>query len=241
MNKPWAVELLCHYEEHTSDIEDNQILGWTLHKIARSGMCSERVLPTVRCAFRTLQGLSTLKPFQPEICIKRLYNRLNIDYQPIHALCRFFLENSGPTHKTGDRTFIPFVVNMARLFELFVAEWLKMHLPGIYKIKCQEHISFDSAFSFDIDLVIYDTETGDPVCVIDTKYKDPETIATNDIAQVVAYAETKNCRNAILIYPEKVLKPIDTFIGRNRVRTLWFEIDKDISESGENLLRMLLQ
>ena len=121
---PWDVRLQCHYEEHTADIEENQILAWTLSRIARSGMCTERVLPTVRRAYRALRGLVSTQPCSPQDCVGRLYNRLNDDYHPLHALCRFFLEHSGPSHEVGDRTVLPFLVNMERLYELFVAVWL---------------------------------------------------------------------------------------------------------------------
>ncbi len=38
---PWSVCLNCHFEEHTADVEENQILAWTLGRIAHSHMCSE--------------------------------------------------------------------------------------------------------------------------------------------------------------------------------------------------------
>ncbi|MCX7038200.1 MAG: hypothetical protein NT005_03560 [Spirochaetes bacterium] len=43
-------------------------------------------------------------------------------------MCRFFLESSGPTHEPGGNLMLPFLVDMARLFELFVAEWLQQHI-----------------------------------------------------------------------------------------------------------------
>lgn len=98
--KPFDIKLSCHYQEHTADVEENQILAWTLLGIARSGLCTERVLPKIRQAYHTLQGAVTLKPIYPKNCIGRTYNRLNQDYQPLHALCRFFLENSGPSHSS---------------------------------------------------------------------------------------------------------------------------------------------
>ena len=58
-----------------------------------------------------------------------MYHRLNRDYEVLHALCRFFLENSGPAHSSGGHTFFPFLVDMAQLFERFVAGWLQKHLP----------------------------------------------------------------------------------------------------------------
>ena len=54
-------------------------------------------------------------PVGADRCVGRTYNRLNADYEPMHALCRFFLENSGPAHARGDRSMLPFLVNMPRL------------------------------------------------------------------------------------------------------------------------------
>lgn len=237
--KPWSVNLHCRYENHTADLVDNQILIWTLEKIARSGLCSNRTLPNVRKAYRVIQGFASSLPQKAQDCINRHYNRLNIDYRPMHALCRFFLENSGPIHETGDKTFLPFTVNMARLFERFVAEWMKKHLPSNLKLKYQEHIDLGSDVKFEIDMVIYDTLSGDPVFVLDTKYKTPDSSSSGDISQIVAYAEAKGCTDAFLIYPIPITKPVDTWVGAHRVRTLFFELDNDIEEAGGELLLRL--
>lgn len=242
IEKPWDVRVRCHYEEHTADIDDNQILAWTLSRIARSGMCSERVLPTVRRSYRALQGFVTLNPHTPRACVGRLYNRLNDDYQPLHALCRFFLEQSGPSHEMGDRRMLPFLVDMSRLYELFVAEWLKVHLPYGIVLKSQEKVNIDKAgtLHFDIDLVLYDVDSGLVQCVLDTKYKTPVEPAPEDIAQIVAYSEVKDCQEAILVYPTALAQPLDEWIGDNRVRSLTFSLDGDLEEAGQRFLEDLL-
>jgi 5-methylcytosine-specific restriction enzyme subunit McrC len=127
--RPHRVRLPCIFEENTADLEDNQILAWVLHIILMTGICTERTLPRVRMAYHTLRGSVTVRPFGPLDCMSRRYNRLNADYPPLHALCRFFLESSGPTHEPGGKRMLPFLVDMARLFEPFVAEWLQQHLP----------------------------------------------------------------------------------------------------------------
>jgi 5-methylcytosine-specific restriction enzyme subunit McrC len=43
---PWKVDLDCEFHEHTADIEDNQILAWTLYTIGRGGMCHQAKLKT---------------------------------------------------------------------------------------------------------------------------------------------------------------------------------------------------
>jgi 5-methylcytosine-specific restriction enzyme subunit McrC len=240
---PWAVRLRCQYEEHTADIEENQILVWTLSRIARSGMCTERVLPTVRQAYRALQGFARPQPCSPQACVGRLYNRLSEDYKPLHALCRFFLEHSGPSHEVGERTMLPFLVNMARLYELFVAEWLKQHLPqDQVRLRAQERVTIgaEQALHFNIDLTLYDVETNRALCVLDTKYKVPEKPSSTDVSQVVTYAEIKGCQDAILIYPTLQNKPLDAPAGRIRVRSLAFSIDGDLEQAGQAFVQELL-
>lgn len=243
IREPWEVKLKCHYEEHTPDVEENQILAWTLSRIARSGMCTERVLPTVRCAYRSLQGFTSLIPHRPKDCIGRLYNRLNEDYHPMHAICRFFLEHSGPTHEIGDKTMLPFLVNMERLYELFVSEWLKVHLPEDFRLKYQDKVAIgqEGMLYFDIDLVLYDTLTDEVRYVLDTKYKAPDKPSTDDLAQVVAYAEAKDCKEAILIYPIALEKSLDEKIGDIRVRSLTFSLDDDLEKAGKEFLKSLFQ
>ena len=61
---PWKVSPHCRFEENTADIDDNQILAWTMFSVTRSGICSERVLPSVRRAYRGLLGMvSPKRPF----------------------------------------------------------------------------------------------------------------------------------------------------------------------------------
>lgn len=233
--RPGQVKLDCHYEENTADIEDNQILAWTLYTIARSGMCTERVLPAVRRAYRALQGVVTLRPYQAEACLGRLYNRLNDNYQPMHALCRFFLEQSGPGHQLGDRTMLPFLVDMARLYELFVAEWLTAHLPPHLRLAVQEKIDIGQVHNlyFNIDLVLYEADTGAVRCVLDTKYKAAERPAADDIHQMISYAHTKGCSEAILIYPTPLSHPFDETIRGIRVRSLAFGLGHDLELAGQ--------
>ncbi|UEC42877.1 MAG: 5-methylcytosine-specific restriction enzyme subunit McrC [Methanothrix sp.] len=237
--KPWVVKPECSYEEHTSDVEDNQILAWTLRRILQSGACTERSLPQVRRAYQSLRGLATPIPFDPQDCISRFYNRLNEDYQPMHALCRFFLEQSGPSHRIGDRTMIPFMVDMARLYELFVAEWLKAKMPPDFVVKAHEEVVIGRGgrVRFNIDLVVYDRDSQKALFVLDTKYKAPDHPGNDDISQVVTYATTKDCDEAVLIYPKAL--NMDIMIGKIRVRSLAFSLDGDLEEAGRIFLEDL--
>ena len=232
----------CHYQEYTADIADNQILLWTLYVIICSGLCFEKNLLLARRAYRSLQRIVQFHPFTAQSCLNRSYNRLNIDYQPIHNLCWFFLEHCGPKLAAGKQPMIPFMVSMPHLYQLFVAEWLKAHLPNKLVLKQQEKINVgkDSMIYFIVDLVIYDKETKEALCVLDTKYKLTESISTNDFSQVVTYALAKDCLEALLIYPGKLSNESNSLIQNIRVTSLSFFIDGDIEMEGDNFLNKLL-
>lgn len=240
IQKPWNVKLRCHYEEHTADIEENQILAWTLFIIARSGLCTERVSPTVRQAYHALQGLVTLKSYSAEDCIGRCYNRLNEDYQPLHALCRFFLENSGASHERGDRSMLPFLVDMARLYELFVAEWLNKNPPQGFFFKPQYPVKIEQNRHFRIDLVLCNITTGEVRAVLDTKYKAPDRAADDDIHQMVSYATATKCDQAVLIYPKRLKETLDVKNGQIRICSLTFSLDGNLDQAGAAFLQDLL-
>ena len=240
--KPWHVKPQCHYQEHTADVEENQLLSWTLRHVLRSGVCTARVLPTVRRAYRVTRSFTTLQPYAPQDCVGRLYSRLNDDYQPMHALCRFFLEHTGPSHEIGDRAILPFLVDMARLYELFVAEWLDQHLcREVAYVKAQERVTVGAqqTLRMDIDLTLYDARTHRVICVLDTKYKVPDAPSQADIFQVMAYAQAKECQEAVLIYPTSLEKPLDVQMPRVRVRSLPFSVDGDLEEAGQAFVQVL--
>lgn len=242
LRRPWQVDVYCRYEEHTADVEENQILAWTLQRILHSGLCTEeRALPSVRQAYRLLQQTTTLQPFHAETCVQRVYNRLNSDYYPLHALCHFFLDESGPSHALGQRRMIPFIVDMARLYERFVAEWLKDALRAHYTVHAQERYAIGGAGPhFDIDLLVSDKTSGQVRWVMDTKYRVPETMPNaDDIAQVIAYAEAVGADEAVLIYPVPLGRPLDQRVGKIRVRSLTFALAGDLVEAGQTFLAQL--
>jgi fructoselysine-6-P-deglycase FrlB-like protein len=68
----------------------------------------------------------------------------------------------------------------------------------------------------------------------------PPSPSTDDVSQVVAYAEAKGCQEAVLVYPIPLRRPLDTRIGKIRVRTLAFRLDGDLDTNGLSFVRDLL-
>ena len=144
----------CSYEEHTPDLKDNRILYWALHQVRRQGIRREKVKSELDRARRALAGTISLERFSPKDCVQRFYHRVNYDYQPMHGLCRFILEQTGPGIHAGDRNFIPFEVDMPRLFELFVAEWVRANAPPGLTVRRQYKAGLVANYKLDIHIDI---------------------------------------------------------------------------------------
>ncbi len=137
---------------------------------------------------------------------------------------------------------LPFIVDMGRLYERFVAEWLQRHMDKQVRLQRQERyaIGRQGALHFVIDLVLYDRVTGQVRCVLDTKYKAPGAMPdAADIAQIIAYAQAKAAPEAILIYPVELAEPVDATVNQIRVRTLTFPLDGDLENAGQRFLQSL--
>ena len=227
------VTLPCHYDEQTADLPDNQILLWTLHQILRQRMSQN---PTLTRAHRALSGTVTLIPHTAKDCEGGRYSRLNEDYRPLHALCRFFLASSGPQVAAGTHTMLPFLVNMSQLYERFVAAWLKEHLPPQWQLKMQERVNLHKSH-FEIDLVLSDRHTGQTLCVLDTKYK--EEVNNPDIFQITAYATAKHCTQAVLIYPQNISLPQQPIGQDVQIHYLTFDLNQRLDQSGEQFWQSL--
>ncbi len=228
--------LTCRYDQHTVDIADNQILHWTLRQIACSPLLDGEAQTAVRRAAHALQGAVSLVPYGAEACRYRPYTRLNEDYAPLHALCHFFLQHSGPIYQVGDRPMLPFLVNMAGLYEAFVAAWLKAHLPAPWRITSQERVAVGD-IHLAIDLVLYEGQQAR--AVLDTKYKAAGRVDPADMHQVIAYAASRGCREAYLIYPQALDRPVDVHLDGLHIRTLTFGLSGDLDENGRALVAQL--
>ncbi len=136
---------------------------------------------------------------------------------------------------------LPFLVDMAQLFESFVAEWLRTHLPSGLEVRFQDpvHLGDDHGLKFRIDMVLVDTRTGETVAVLDTKYKAKGRVESADFAQIVAYAKMKRCVNGFLLYPIEPENPLDQTLDDLRIRSLSFCLEGDIEANGVHLLQKL--
>ena len=237
-----ATTLSCQYEEHTADVQDNRILAWTLHSLRKAPLKRQSVQRDVRQADLALAGTITVTPAEARDCVHRLYHRLNDDYEPMHGLCRLFLEHLGPGVEMGEHKFIPFIVNMPRLFETFVAEWLREHVPAELQVTPHYRVRLDANINliFDMDIILRNKMTGQIVAILDTKYKRAAQPDPSDIAQVHAYAAQTHAPKAILVYPSSEIQPLNGNLGGISIQSLVFDISRE-DLGGDTFLHELLK
>lgn len=236
-------KLLCEFQDLTTDLEDNQILFWALFRASKVGLANRRVANEVRAAYRALHGTVSLRAKVPGDCVGRFYQRLNADYLPLHGLCRFILEHTGPDLDAGAHTFLPFALDMPRLFEAFVAEWLGANAPSAWSVKAQHaaRLKANAELVFKMDIVIYERDSGRALAVLDTKYKAHETPSSEDVQQIVAYAVEAGVQEALLIYPMRPRRPVEARIGAIKVRSLYLDLAVEPLAAAAALLTQLQQ
>lgn len=234
----------CRFHDHTADVWQNQILLLALDRLRYFRFRRATVEWSVRRAHRTLALHAHPNAHSLEHLKAPVYNRLNQDYRTLHALASFFLENLGPRHQAGDRPFVPYLICMWRLFERFVYAWLEESLkharPDLeLRGEIQLRVDEEGRIWFKPDLVLVETASTKPVAVLDTKYKLDPFPATEDVQQVIAYANHLEVGDAFLIYPSSGSVPCDFTSGSIRVRSCVFDLSQDLDRAGRQLLFQL--
>jgi 5-methylcytosine-specific restriction enzyme subunit McrC len=243
LKQSWNPALPCRFEEHEADNVHNRLILWALIVIYRSAGVAEltrtRAVSTVRQLVHSVEA----KSYVAHDYTRQRYDRLNIHYQPLHALARFFVEHAGPSLPGSTVSKgVPFLVNMPQLYEAFVAQWLRKHLPKQYELEV--HPSRDlgeSGYRMVPDMVLYRTGPDKrAIAVLDTKYKTPERAAEADIYQATAYATEYQVRQAWLVYPRPLdqgsFVPVGTEVS---VHFGLFRIDQDLETGGQEFLEQL--
>jgi 5-methylcytosine-specific restriction enzyme subunit McrC len=232
-------QIPCHYEEHTADLEDNKILYWTLHQARRQAIRREKIRSELDRARRALAGTITLQRFSPSDCVDRFYHRLNYDYQPMHGLCRFILEQTGPGIQSGDRTFIPFAVDMRQLFQSFVAEWLRTNAPPGTTVRIQHTAQLHANVKIEIriDILLCEEGSQKPIAVIDTKYKASELPTEDDRNQIAFYAGELQVDHGMFVYPSTIAKHFYlVHANKMTIESLVFDVGQPLDAAGSALL-----
>ena len=229
----------CRFAEHTPDIMDNRILASALHGLRRFAFRRESIRQMVGRAWWALSELN-YRSIRPADCLGLPYHRLNADYRPMHALCYPLLQQRSPAGGLGAEEGPAYLLHMPTLFERFCTAFIDHKLKHQVELKAQYHTRLKGAkrLSFRLDMALFSAATGQPLAVIDAKYKADGPVES-DVRQVVAYAVQLGTQRAFLLYPSRD-RDEQFEVGPVAVQTLGYDLEADdIEEAGRPVIRSL--
>ena len=194
--------LEIEYDQFGDNVPENRVLNTTIRALRVLDL--PRSVETIRAQLETKfleVGTVTRGMPLPTFALTRLTEHL----ETALMLARSILDAVSWTHREGARRGGTFLVNMATIFEAFVAERLRALLASSGNtVTTQDRrwwLDTDRSVALRPDIVV---ARNTPVCVVDTKYK---VLAdwtgappSGDVYQMVAYALALNVPTAHLIY-----------------------------------------
>ncbi len=205
----------CRYSELVWDVPENQVLRFVAHALVGWNFGAE-----------TRGRLDNIDHRMDEVSRPRFvardlerfqYHRLNLDYEPMHQLCRLFLDEMSLSEDKGETSLNGFMLDMNKLFERFVTEGLRRESNSGWFISDQEDSYLGSrrrpqdstyrpAIHIRPDIVLRNGI--DPRAVLDCKFKrtSSSSFKHHDFYQVLSYCTSLATDHGALIYPRSELE-----------------------------------
>jgi 5-methylcytosine-specific restriction enzyme subunit McrC len=192
------------FNDFTADLRENRILKATLWRLAGAPYRDASLRRRVRRALSAFSEVP-LVAVRPEECRQVVYSRLNARYRRPINLAELFLRYLSLEGHAGDTPFMSYLLPMAEVFERFVARYLIEYFAAhpLISVRAQEAIWLDEAFRERGRLDILLRRAGQPVMILDTKYKTFDGAPSEaDRDQMFIYCHALRVSRAMLIYAD---------------------------------------
>jgi 5-methylcytosine-specific restriction enzyme subunit McrC len=214
-----AEVLECRYDEHTTDIPENQLLALALAEVRRA--CDDpqtrRRAVSVSGDFSSACG-TDMPDWQHYAEQQRVWTRRNDYYRDAHASAELLLRGLSPDNifSAGEARLSAFLIDMNPLFERFVT-WLVTKLLDGSHHQVRPQQSSGSVLVYADTGAVYGRIRPDLLIThrngtrlpVDAKYKlyADKKISPDDVYQLavyaLAYGSTHGAGRAVLIYPSE--------------------------------------
>lgn len=193
--------IFCRFSPNTHDVEDNQIIKWTLWFLLRVFPWSPATLQRLRANLHQFEAVTLKQPDRLSLK-QRHYHRLNEDYRFLHELCRLFLDRGSISETAGRVRFRGFLLDMNELFESFITAAFEVVGRASPLLVVSQATAYLSLYPLRIRPDITIRKGGTTASVVDAKYKrSPQMYENHDFYQMLAYATALNCNQTFLIFP----------------------------------------
>ncbi|MEA3392036.1 MAG: McrC family protein [Candidatus Marinimicrobia bacterium] len=196
------------YDEFDVNRPENKLIKSTLiflQKKARANFTQQRVRKLTFIFDEISKSTNIDKDFT-----KCKSNRLLKHYENILIWCRIFLKNQTFSNYKGNDIAFALLFPMERIFEDYVASWLRKNIDTNIQLKTQKvigHLLNNNKYKMKPDIVINNGQI-----IADTKWKildDKHKMTQSDLYQIYAYAtkphaddnSKEETKKIILIYP----------------------------------------
>jgi 5-methylcytosine-specific restriction enzyme subunit McrC len=219
----------CNFQQFSINVPKNQIIRSTLMRLVQTGQFGPSTVKTeelrhmLRRLVRTLDGVDLIE-LKLDFIRRQQLGRNDGDYRLMLAVCELILQRQMPTESVGEYQ-IPTLERDAlvlyRVYERFVANFYRMHLPG-WSVNSQKRLEWplkkpsSRVPSMFPDLVLKNKSSGN-IIVLDTKFtaqslvKNPwgaEGFDSSHLYQLYTYLKTQEHlseqhrhASGILLYP----------------------------------------
>lgn len=223
----------CRFTEFTWDIPENQILRQVAHLLTGWNF-KPRLRARLSQLDRALYEVSATTMAAGELD-RVQYHRLNEDYRPLHRLCQLFLEGASLSEDMGPFDFRTFLLDMNRLFELFVSHSLEEREPPGFRVELQDPTYLDKRRRVSVQPDIAVRHRGAIRLVADAKYKiqEPEEFRNHDLYQILAYCLAKHVEQGMLIYPQHTARDrteLEIIDDRTTIRLTTLSLDGELED-----------
>ena len=238
-------QLHCDYQEYSLNIPRNQIIASTLnrqlmhdyHAIEQNeigGLKAE-----LESLVRTMSDIDRVHPTERLITEEmHKLGRNEREYRLIMQICQWLIRPRMPNENEAGQRFadIQWLVEEWRVYEKFVANFMKLHLPATWRVEPQKRLEWsvqgpqpeDSIGlpGMNPDIVLTPTESDGRV-VIDTKwYSSPtshhygrETVHNSNLYQMWSYLSSQDGKYPERRYDTGILLYAQTRGGAKRLNT----------------------
>jgi len=250
--------IACAFDEFDEDHALNQLLRVAIVRMLRlaSNNTTQQALRELLPAFEGVSDIAPTADWLARVTLDRISERFGLCL----GMARLFLQGATTGLYGGNQNSFALLVDMNDLFERFVARTLRRELRhsacAVSIQDCRHHLvrelgSSQRLFRLRPDILV--RQGGQPLCVVDTKWKrlSPEErklgIAQGDLYQMLAYAEGYECAAVLLIYPwdpaggaNRCLRKQLVFEGGRQSTVTIGELSlHDLSTAGERLAGLL--
>jgi 5-methylcytosine-specific restriction enzyme subunit McrC len=196
-------KVFCSYSEFSPDISENRIIKYTLFYLSHCYFINDRINSSLLSYYKRLYEVN-LVPVTYESFRSIEHSPLNNHYHNILNLCELLLlEISIDKEQIGDKTSISFLIDMNKLFEVFVGNLLIDRLDkNQYQVDLQrtEYPELTGkTLKVRIDIMI--SHKNKPILILDTKYQQFQEQPSEDhIAQINLYSTNTEVKSCGLIF-----------------------------------------